>query len=456
MAYHRQQGVDTAIVRIFNTYGPRMRPNDGRAIPNFLRQALAAKPLTVFGDGSQTRSFCYVDDLIRGLVLLAESGEHCPVNLGNPGEMTLLELAEAVLRVTGLVEPGRLRGAARRRPAGSASRTSPARKQLLGWEPEIELDDGLRRTTRPRCERTRPLRRRGSRGRRGRPRRGARRAGRGRSRIGVALHPLGDLRRRDGPLREPGDDLPAAQVGEHRDGARQSVVGRAARSPSPTASRPTAPTRPIRPTAGTRTTASCCGPASPTMRVLFSIIGTPNWANGGKGWNVAPTRPADLQALRHRRGRALQRHVRPRGRDAAAEGAVLARLERAQQPHLPQAAVRAARRQLGDAEPEGLRARSATRSSGGSSRCRSPARSAAARRRRAATTSRARLRVLDLAAALPARDEALGRDGLRRLRAPPVLRHRRARRRARRRRRRSAAHRRQRSRSATSRSWSAS
>ena len=101
MAYHSQQGVDTAIVRIFNTYGPRMRPHDGRAIPNFIRQALANEPLTVYGDGSQTRSFCYVDDLIRGLVLLAESGEHLPVNIGNPGEFTILELAQTVLKVTG-------------------------------------------------------------------------------------------------------------------------------------------------------------------------------------------------------------------------------------------------------------------------------------------------------------------------------------------------------------------
>src|SRR5437016_12028036 len=98
MAYQGQQGVDTAIVRIFNTYGPRMRPNDGRAVSNFMRQALAEEPITVFGDGSQTRSFCYVDDLIRGIVLLAESGEHLPVNLGNPDERTLLELAEIVKR----------------------------------------------------------------------------------------------------------------------------------------------------------------------------------------------------------------------------------------------------------------------------------------------------------------------------------------------------------------------
>ncbi|HEV2075685.1 MAG TPA: NAD-dependent epimerase/dehydratase family protein, partial [Thermoleophilaceae bacterium] len=99
MAYLRQQGVDTAIARIFNTYGPRMRPHDGRAIPTFLRQALCDKPVTVFGDGSQTRSFCYVDDLIRGLVALAESGVHEPVNLGNPREMTLLEMAGAVVEL---------------------------------------------------------------------------------------------------------------------------------------------------------------------------------------------------------------------------------------------------------------------------------------------------------------------------------------------------------------------
>src|SRR5205823_6143897 len=100
MAYLRQQGVDTAIVRIFNTYGPRMRPHDGRAIPTFLRQALSEKPVTVFGDGSQTRSFCYVDDLVRGLILLMESGVHEPVNIGNPNEMTLLEMAKAVIELT--------------------------------------------------------------------------------------------------------------------------------------------------------------------------------------------------------------------------------------------------------------------------------------------------------------------------------------------------------------------
>src|SRR5512133_638279 len=101
MAYHRQQGVDTCIARIFNTYGPRMRPFDGRAIPTFVRQALANKPLTVFGDGSQTRSFRYVEHLIRGLYLLATSEEHLPVNIGNPNEFTLLELADTVVRISG-------------------------------------------------------------------------------------------------------------------------------------------------------------------------------------------------------------------------------------------------------------------------------------------------------------------------------------------------------------------
>jgi len=145
MAYRRQQGVDTAIVRIFNTYGPKMRPNDGRAIPNFLSQALAEKPLTVYGDGSQTRSFCYVDDLIRGLVLLAESGEHLPVNIGNPGEYTILQLAEAVLAATG--SPSQILYEAL--PVDDPQVRQPditRARQILGWQPEIELDEGLRRT----------------------------------------------------------------------------------------------------------------------------------------------------------------------------------------------------------------------------------------------------------------------------------------------------------------------
>jgi dTDP-glucose 4,6-dehydratase len=144
MAYHGHQGVDTAIVRIFNTYGPRMRSHDGRAIPNFMRQAMSGEPLTMYGTGKQTRSFCYVDDLIRGLVLLAESGEHLPVNLGNPAEFTLLELADAVLRVTGskseiVFEALPIDDPQQRQPDITRA------KQILGWEPEIALEDGLRR-----------------------------------------------------------------------------------------------------------------------------------------------------------------------------------------------------------------------------------------------------------------------------------------------------------------------
>jgi dTDP-glucose 4,6-dehydratase len=145
MAYHRQQGVDTCIARIFNTYGPRMRPHDGRAIPTFMRQALENKPLTVFGEGSQTRSFCYVDDLIRGLYLLAKSEEHLPVNIGNPQEMTLLELAENVLRVTG----ARSEIVFEALPVDDPQVRQPditRAKQILGWEPEVALEDGLRRT----------------------------------------------------------------------------------------------------------------------------------------------------------------------------------------------------------------------------------------------------------------------------------------------------------------------
>ncbi len=145
MAYHRQQGVDTAIARIFNTYGARMRPNDGRAIPTFLRQALEARPITVFGDGSQTRSFCYVDDLIRGLILLAESEEHLPINIGNPDEKSLLELAETVLRLTGSSSQIMFESLPVDDPQVRQPDITRA-KQLLGWEPEVELEDGLRKT----------------------------------------------------------------------------------------------------------------------------------------------------------------------------------------------------------------------------------------------------------------------------------------------------------------------
>jgi dTDP-glucose 4,6-dehydratase len=145
MAYHRQQGVDTAIVRIFNTYGPRMRPHDGRAIPTFLRQALQDRPITVFGDGAQTRSFCYVDDLIRGIIGLAESGYHNPVNIGNPNEFTLLELAKAVIEVTGSRSEIVFEALPTDDPQVRQPDISLA-KEVLGWEPMIALREGLSRT----------------------------------------------------------------------------------------------------------------------------------------------------------------------------------------------------------------------------------------------------------------------------------------------------------------------
>ena len=144
MAYHRQQGVDTAIVRIFNTYGPRMRAFDGRAIPTFVRQALENKPITVFGTGAQTRSFCYVDDLITGIIALAFSTEHEPVNIGNPEEFTLLELAEMVVELTGssseiVFEALPVNDPQQRRP--DITRAT----ELLGWGPTVQLREGLTR-----------------------------------------------------------------------------------------------------------------------------------------------------------------------------------------------------------------------------------------------------------------------------------------------------------------------
>jgi dTDP-glucose 4,6-dehydratase len=137
--------VDTAIVRIFNTYGHRMRPHDGRAIPTFLRQALQDRPITVFGDGGQTRSFCYVSDMIDGVIRLAESGEHEPVNIGNPNEFTLLELAKTVIEVTGSRSEIVFEALPTDDPHVRQPDISLAR-DLLGWEPTVELREGLQRT----------------------------------------------------------------------------------------------------------------------------------------------------------------------------------------------------------------------------------------------------------------------------------------------------------------------
>lgn len=147
MAYHRFHDIDTRIVRIFNTYGPRMHLDDGRVVPNFLQQALRGEPLTIYGDGSQTRSFCYVDDLVEGIVRLLYSSEHRPVNIGNPVETTITEFAETINRLVGntsgvIYKPDeRLEGDPQRRQP-DISRA----KEILGWYPKISLDEGILRT----------------------------------------------------------------------------------------------------------------------------------------------------------------------------------------------------------------------------------------------------------------------------------------------------------------------
>ena len=145
MAYHRYHGMDTHIVRIFNTYGPRMRLNDGRALPNFLYQALKGEPITVYGDGSQTRSFCYVSDLIEGISRLMASAEHEPVNIGNPEEITILEFAERVRTLTGAAVPIEFKPLPVDDPKQRRPDISKARR-LLQWEPKVSLEKGLRLT----------------------------------------------------------------------------------------------------------------------------------------------------------------------------------------------------------------------------------------------------------------------------------------------------------------------
>ena len=147
LAYHRYHGVDTRIVRIFNTYGPRMRLDDGRAIPNFIDQALTGQPLTVYGDGAQTRSFCYVDDLIEGIYRLLLSDETRPGNIGNPTEMTILELANVVNKL--IENPVEIIFLPDKRGEGDPQRRRPdlsRAREVLDWEPTIQLEEGLRRT----------------------------------------------------------------------------------------------------------------------------------------------------------------------------------------------------------------------------------------------------------------------------------------------------------------------
>ncbi len=145
MAYHRAHGVDTRIVRIFNTYGPRMRLNDGRALPNFVYQALSGQPITVYGDGQQTRSFCYVSDLIEGIYRLMHSEEHAPVNIGNPHEITILGFAERIRALTGAKVPIVFKPLPQDDPKQRCPDITKA-KRLLKWEPKVDLEEGLRLT----------------------------------------------------------------------------------------------------------------------------------------------------------------------------------------------------------------------------------------------------------------------------------------------------------------------
>ena len=145
MAYHRAHGVDTRIVRIFNTYGPRMRLNDGRALPNFVHQALTGQPITVYGDGRQTRSFCYVSDLIEGIYRLIQCDEHTPVNIGNPREITILEFAERVRALVGAEVPIVFKPLPQDDPKQRCPDISEARR-ILNWEPKVNLEEGLRLT----------------------------------------------------------------------------------------------------------------------------------------------------------------------------------------------------------------------------------------------------------------------------------------------------------------------
>ena len=145
MAYHRYHGVDTRIVRIFNTYGPRMRLNDGRALPNFLYQALSGLPITVYGDGKQTRSFCYVSDLMDGIYRLLESDEHEPTNIGNPQEITILEFADRVRKLIGANVPIEFHPLPQDDPRQRCPDITKA-KRILGWQPKINLEQGLRST----------------------------------------------------------------------------------------------------------------------------------------------------------------------------------------------------------------------------------------------------------------------------------------------------------------------
>ena len=392
MAYHRQQGVDTAIVRIFNTYGPRMRPHDGRAIPTFIRQALEEKPLTVFGDGSQTRSFCYVDDLVRGLILLAESGEHLPVNIGNPTEMTLLELAEAVVRATG-------------------SSSQIVFEALPVDDPQVRQPDITRARAAPRLG-ARDRARRGP-----APHAGVARPGTGRcvgrlaslaaaisssrrsalasTAAGIAVPPAGHLRRRPDPLRQPGQTSSRSSRQMDTQLVRVNLWWGGPERRRHAASPPT-PSEPGRSRLrlGDLRPHACATRERTGCEAMFSILGTPALGERRPGLEHRRRRrpptcsASSIAAARRYSGT----YARRRTATIDPAGAHLDRLERAEQPGLPQAAVRPLGLEVGDPERQGLRADLQRDRAGRASRSTARARSPAASPRRAATTTRARSR----------------------------------------------------------------
>ena len=340
MAYHRQQGVDTAIVRIFNTYGPRMRPHDGRAIPTFVRQAMERKPITVFGDGSQTRSFCYVDDLIRGLIALAESGEHLPVNIGNPQEFTLLELAEKVLEVWG----GGSEIVFEALPVDDPE-DPPARHHAGAADPRVGAGGGARRGAAPAA--------RGAAGSAGcvgasRSRRLALAAAAllavpSASASRYIQHGIFD----DAQIHygDPGQGLSELKTLKTQLIRVNLVWGGAERRRQAQAGR-TRRTRTTPPTTGRSTTGPSTTRQQYGIKVVFSIIGTPPWANGAAGVNVVAARARSTSSASRR-----PRRRRYSGTFRRRTGAILppvrqlARLERAEQPRLPAAAVPKGQRQ---------------------------------------------------------------------------------------------------------------
>ena len=336
MAYRNQQGVDTAIVRIFNTYGPRMRAHDGRAIPTFVRQALENKPLTVFGDGSQTRSFCYVDDLIRGLYLLAVSDEHLPVNLGNPSEFTILDLAETVLRVT----ESKSEIVFEALPVDDPQIRQPditRAKQLLGWEPEIDLEEGLRRML-PTMERDPCVSSSfSSRSSRSASRSSPAWSRRPRSRVQQSRSLIVGIFDEQSTLGDPTWAFHSVQAARRRGAAGQPLLGRPERRRAQEAPGERAQSERSRlRLVGLRRDGQAVGRQQDQTRLLDpldAVVGRPGEEHGA----AAEHRPSEL---RLRRREALQRQLPsdPR-RDRPAGRPALGRLERAEQPGLPEAPV---------------------------------------------------------------------------------------------------------------------